>query len=66
MKCIMEVVVQSKGMFEFGFGFAVISRKEYIGIEHNKKKVKFDFGNSKLYIVCYKQTSKYHRILTQT
>lgn len=23
-------------------------RKEYIGIENNKKKVKFDFGNSKV------------------
>ena len=43
----MAVVVQSKGRIDL-YRNALICRKEYIGIEHNKKKVKFDFGNSKL------------------
>lgn len=41
----MEVVVQNKGKIYMN---ALCVRKEYIGIEHNKRKVKFDFGNSKV------------------
>lgn len=41
----MEVVVQNKGKMYISRS---TFRKEYIGIEHNKRKVKFDFGNSKV------------------
>lgn len=37
-----------------GRGPRLRCRKEYIGIENNKKKVKFDFGNSKvLHVSCH-------------
>lgn len=40
----------------FGSARGLRRRKEYIGIENNKKKVKFDFGNSKVFPVSCQQT----------